>query len=67
MVAWPGSVWSVLSCNAAMKERERMLSILARSPAMTPQHHNFHHGRLKHYPPQSEPRVIIKLILILIF
>ena len=34
-----------------------MLSILARTPAMTPGHHNFYHGRLKHYPPQSDPRV----------
>ena len=34
-----------------------MLSILARSPAMTPDHHNFYHGRLKHYPPHSDPRV----------
>ena len=34
-----------------------MLSILARTPAMTADHHNFYHGRLKHYPPQSDPRV----------
>ena len=40
-----------------MKERDRILSVLSRTPAMGPEHHNFQHGRLKHYPPNSGPKV----------
>ena len=44
-----------------MKERERILSILSRTPAMDHDHPNFHHGRLKHYPPHnSDPRVTLR-------
>ena len=42
-----------------MKERERILSILSKTPSMTHDHPNFHHGRLKYYPPNSDPRVIV--------
>ena len=33
------------------------MKILAKTPVMGHEHHNFYHGRLKHYPPHSEPRV----------
>ena len=33
-----------------MKERERILSILSKTPIMNHEHPNFYHGRLKHFP-----------------
>ena len=33
-----------------MKERERILSILSKTPVMNHEHPNFYHGRLKHFP-----------------
>ena len=36
-----------------MKERERILSILSKTPIMNHEHPNFYHGRLKHFPTVS--------------
>ena len=33
-----------------MKERERILLILSKTPVMNHEHPNFYHGRLKHFP-----------------